>query len=176
MGHAGGLGHIHADHILEQLHQAFGAAGVELVGGLGPLGHIAGAGGDPLFEVLIVHQFLHGLVLKLAEARLPQVVDGEGVLCVREQDVRRFHRAQQGRGEHGVHLRVLEPLLQLGQLGTALVAQRDVGAAADVKALQVAGGHAVADEMKLKGFHENTSYRLGISPPGKLRTGAEFLL
>ena len=50
------------------------------------------------------------------------------------------------------------------------------GAAGDVKALQVAGGHAVADEMKLKGFHENTSYRLGISPPGKLRTGAEFLL
>jgi hypothetical protein len=34
----------------------------------------------------------------------------------------------------------------------------------------------VADEMKLKGFHENTSYRLGNAPPGKLRTGAEFLL
>ena len=48
---------------------------------------------------------------------------------------------------------VLKAFLQFGQLGTALVAQRDVGAAADVQALQVAGGHAVTDEMELKGFH-----------------------
>ena len=53
---------------------------------------------------------------------------------------------------HGVTAGNLQGLY-IGQLGTALVAQRDVGAAADVQALQVAGGHAVTDEMKFKGFH-----------------------
>ena len=153
MGHTGCFGHIHADHILKQLHQAFGAAGVELVGRLCVFGHIAGAGGDPLFKVLVVHQLLDRLVLKLAKAGLPQVVHGKGVLCIREQDVGCFHRAQQRGGEHGIHLRILEPLFQLIELRAALVAQRDVGAATDVQALQVACSHAVADEMKLERFH-----------------------
>ena len=153
MGHTSGLGHVHADHILKQLEQAFGAAGVELLGGLSPLRHKAGTRGDPLFKVLVVHQFLHGLVLEFAKARLPQIVHRKGVGRVGEQDVGRFHRTQHGRGEHGVHLGVLKAFLQFGQLGTALVAQRDVGAAADVQALQVAGGHAVTDEMKFKCFH-----------------------
>ena len=34
-----------------------------------------------------------------------------------------------------------------------LITQRDVRAAADVQALQVAGSHAVADEVKLESFH-----------------------
>ena len=75
------------------------------------------------------------------------------MLCIREQDVGCFHRAQQRGGEHGIHLRILEPLFQLIELRAALVAQRDVGAAADVQALQVACSHAVADEMKLERFH-----------------------
>ena len=33
------------------------------------------------------------------------------------------------------------------------ISQRDIGAAADVQALQVACSHAVADEMKLERFH-----------------------
>ena len=73
--------------------------------------------------------------------------------CMEEQDVGCFHRAQQRGGEHGIHLRILEPLFQLIELRAALVAQRDVGAAADVQALQVACSHAVADEMKLERFH-----------------------
>ena len=153
VGHAGGLGHIHADHILEQLHQALGAAGVELVGGLCPFRQIVGTRRDPLFTVLVVHQLLDRLVLKLAKTGLPQVVDRKGVLCIREQDVCRLHCTQQGRGEHGIHLRILEPLLQLSQLSAALITQRDVRAAADVQALQVAGSHAVADEVKLESFH-----------------------
>ena len=100
-----------------------------------------------------MHQLLDRLVLKLAKTSLPQVVDRKGVLCIREQDVCRLHCTQQGRGEHGIHLRILEPLLQLRQLGAALITQRDVRAAADVQALQVAGSHAVADEVKLESFH-----------------------
>jgi hypothetical protein len=56
-------------------------------------------------------------------------------------------------GENSIYLRVGEPLFQLGKLRTALVAQGQVSAAADIQALQVARGHAVADEMKLEGFH-----------------------
>ena len=100
-----------------------------------------------------MHQLLDRLVLKLAKAGFPQVVHGKGVLCIREQDVGCFHRAQQRGGEHGIHLRILEPLFQLIELRAALVAQRDVGAAADVQALQVACSYAVADEMKLERFH-----------------------
>ena len=100
-----------------------------------------------------MHQLLDRLVLKLAKTGLPQVVDRKSVLCIREQDVCRLHCTQQGRGEHGIHLRILEPLLQLRQLSAALITQRDVRAAADVQALQVAGSHAVADEVKLESFH-----------------------
>ena len=103
-----------------------------------------------------MHQLLDRLVLKLAKAGLPQVVHGKGVLCIREQDVGCFHRAQQRGGEHGIHLRILEPLFQLIELSAALVAQRDVGAAADVQALQITGRHAVADEMKFERFHGKT--------------------
>ena len=70
-----------------------------------------------------------------------------------EQDVGGLYRTQQGGGENSIYLRVGEPLLQVGQLGASLVAQGQVSAAADVQALQVARGHAVADEMKLEGFH-----------------------
>ena len=88
--------------------------------------------------------------------RLPQVVDGELMGRPGEKDVRRLDGPQHRRGKHGVHHRVVEPRLQLGQLGPALVAQGQVGAAADVAALQVAGGQAVADQMQLKGLHAKT--------------------
>ena len=108
---------------------------MELLGRLCALRHETRAGGDPLLEVLVLHQLLDGMVLKDAEARLPQVVHRELVGGIREQDIGRLHGAHQGGGEDGIHLRILEPLLQLGQLGAALVAQGDVRAAADVKAL-----------------------------------------
>ena len=57
-----------------------------------------------------------------------------------------------GGGEHRVHLRILEPLLQLLQLGAALITQGDVRTTADVQALQITGRHAVADEMKFERF------------------------
>ena len=156
MGHAGSLGHIHPDHILKQLEQGLGAAGVELLGGLCSLGHKAGAGGDPLLEILFLDQILHGAVLKHAKARFPQVVHCELVACIGEQNVRGLHSAHQRGGEHRVHLRILEPLLQLLQLGASLITQGDVRAAADVQALQITGRHAVADEMKFERFHGKT--------------------
>ena len=70
-----------------------------------------------------------------------------------KQDVGGLYRTQQRGGKHGVHLWVVEPLLQVSQLGASLVAQGQVGAAANVQALQVARSYAVADEMKLEGFH-----------------------
>ena len=130
MGHAGGLGNVHADHVLKQLHQAVGAAGVELLGGLCALRQIAGTRGDPLFEVLVLHKFLHRSALKLAKAGFPQIVHRKLVGSPGEQDVGGLHRTQQRGGKQG-----------------------QVGAAADVQALQVARGYAVADEMKLEGFH-----------------------
>ena len=153
MGHAGGLGNVHADHVLKQLHKAVGAAGVELLGGLCALRQIAGTRGDPLFEVLVLHKLLHRSALKLAKAGFPQIVHRKLVGSPGEQDVGGLHRTQQRRGKHGVYLRVGEPLLQVSQLGASLVAQGQVGAAADVQALQVARGYAVADEMKFEGFH-----------------------
>ena len=155
VGHAGSLGDIHPDHVLKQLEQGLGTAGMELLGGLGTLGHKAGAGGDPLFKVLILDQLFHRAVLKHAEARLPQVVHRELVGGVGEEDVGGLHRAHQRGGEDGIHLRVLEPLFQLLQLGAALVAQRDIRTAADVQPLEVALGHAMADEMKFERFHVN---------------------
>ena len=74
---------------------------------------------------------------------------------VGEEDVGGLHRAHQRGGEDGIHLRVLEPLFQLLQLGAALVAQRDIRTAADVQPLEVALGHAMADEMKFERFHVN---------------------
>ena len=153
MGHAGGLGNVHADHVLKQLHKAVGTAGVELLGGLCTLRQIAGARGDPLFEVLVVDEILHRAPLKLAKTGLPQIVHRKLVGSPGEQDVGGLHRTQQGGGENSIYLRVGEPLLQVSQLGAALVAQGQVGAAADVQALQVARRYAVADEMKLEGFH-----------------------
>ena len=153
MGHAGGLGNVHADHVLKQLHKAVGTAGVELLGGLCALRQIAGARGDPLFEVLVVDEILHRAPLKLAKTGLPQVVHRKLVGSPGEQDVGGLHRTQQGGGENSIYLRVGEPLLQVGKLRTALVAQGQVSAAADIQALQVARSHAVADEMKLEGFH-----------------------
>ena len=51
-------------------------------------------------------------------------------------------------------------LAMVAQLATAGLAAKwwlgDVRAAADVKALQIAGSQAVADEMELKGFHAKT--------------------
>ena len=71
MGHAGGLGNVHTDHVLKQLQQTIGAAGVELLGGLCALRQIAGARGDPFFKVLIVHELLYRFALKLAKTGLP---------------------------------------------------------------------------------------------------------
>ena len=132
MGHAGGLGNVHTDHVLKQLHQTVGAAGVELLGGLCALRQIAGARGDPFFKVLVVHELLYRATLKLAKTGLPQVVHRKLVGSPGEQDVGSFHRTQQRGGKHGVYLWVVEPLLQVSQLGASLVAQGQVGAAADV--------------------------------------------
>ena len=129
---------------------------MELLGGLCSLGHKAGAGGDPLLEILFLDQILHGPVLKHAEACFPQVVHRELVACIGEQNVRCLHSAHQRGGEHRVHLRILEPLLQLLQLGASLITQGDVRTAADVQALQITGRHAVADEMKFERFHGKT--------------------
>ena len=126
---------------------------MELLGGLCALRQIAGARGDPLFKVLVVHELLYGAALKLAKTGLPQIVHRKLVGSPGKQDVGGFHRTQQRGGKHGVYLRIGEPLLQVSQLGASLVAQGQVGAAADVQALQVARGYAVADEMKLEGFH-----------------------
>ena len=71
MGHAGGLGNVHTDHVLKQLQQAVGAAGMDLLGGLCALRQIAGARGDPLFKVLVVDELLYGAALKLAKTGLP---------------------------------------------------------------------------------------------------------
>ena len=98
-------------------------------------------------------EILHRESLKLAKTGFPQVVHRKLVGSPGKQDVGGFHRTQQRGGKNGVYLRVDEPLLQVCQLGAALVAQGQVGAAADVQALQIARRHAVADEMKLEGFH-----------------------
>ena len=66
------------------------------------------------------------------------------------------HSAHQRGGEHRIHLRILEPLLQLLQLGASLITQGNVRTAADVQALQITGRHAVADEMKFERFHGKT--------------------
>ena len=129
---------------------------MELLRGLCALRHKAGARGDPLLEVLVLHQLLDRMVLKDAETGLPQVMHRELVGRIGEQDVGRLHGAHERGREDGIHLRILEPLFQLIELGAALVTQRDVRAAADVKALQIAGSQAVADEMELKGFHAKT--------------------
>ena len=126
---------------------------MELLGGLCALRQIAGARGDPFFEVLVLHELLHRSALKLAKAGLPQIVHRKLVGGPGEQDVGGLHRTQQGGRENSIYLRVGEPLLQVSQLGASLVAQGQVSAAADVQALQVARGYAVADEMKLEGFH-----------------------
>ena len=75
---------------------------------------------------------------------------------LREQDGRGLHCTHQRGGEYRVHLRVHKALAQLLQLCAALLAQGQVGAAADIKPLQVALGDAVADQMQLKGFHKLT--------------------
>ena len=126
---------------------------MERFGRLRAFGHKAGAGGNPLLEVFVLDQLLHGVVLKDAEAGLPQVVDRELMGRVGEEDVRRLHGAHQRRGEHGVHLGVLEPLLQVGQLGAAFVAQGDIRSTADVQPLEVARRDAVADQMQFECFH-----------------------
>ena len=87
-----------------------------------------------------------------------------------EQDIGGLHRTQQGGRENSIYLRVGEPLLQVGQLSAALVAQGQVSAAADIQALQIARRYAVADEMKLEGFHGShlfwfeILFRTGLSP------------
>ena len=86
VGHAGCLGDIHPDHILKQFEQGLRAAGMERFGRLRTFGHKAGAGGDPLLEILFLDQILHGAVLKHAEARFPQVVHCE--LVARSLDER----------------------------------------------------------------------------------------
>ena len=56
--------------------------------------------------------------------------------------------AQHGGAEHKRNIRILELGFQLLQLGTALRAQGQVCAAADIAAIQVALGQAVADQMQ----------------------------
>ena len=56
------------------------------------------------------------MVLKDAETGLPQVMHRELVGRIREQDVGRLHGAHERGREDGIHLRILEPLFQLGQL------------------------------------------------------------
>ena len=164
MGDAGRLGDVHPDHILKQLEQRLAAAAVEIGGGLGPLGGEARPRGDPLGKVGVLHQLFHRPALKDPKVGLPQVVDGELVGRMGEQDARRLHRTQQRGGKDGVHLRILEPRLELGQLGPPFLAQGQVGAAANVAAVQVAGGQAVADQMQLKGLHAQCTSLLQKAP------------
>ena len=114
--------------------------------------------GNQIEEVIrVVHQLPDGLAVKHAKAGLPQILQFVQVSRMGKQQLRGLYGAGQRRGEHGVYLRVGKAVFQLLQPGAALVAQGQVGAAAQVQAGKVALGQAVADEMQFVGFHSGRS-------------------
>ena len=96
-------------------------------------------------------QLLHLAVLKFAETHLPQILQLQ-LAHAGKQQVGALFRPQHRADEHQRHLRVGKTLFQPGQLGAALVAQRQIGAAADITAFQIPGGEPVADEMQFVVF------------------------
>ena len=152
VGHAGGLLGMGAQQVLEHFHQHARSALKKRLPVLGPRGHRTAGGVHPPGELGVFHQLLQRPAFKLAERHLPQVLQFD-LAHAGEQHVRRLGGPQQGAGEHQRYLRVAELRFQLLQLGAALGAQGQVGAAAYVQPLQVPGGQAMADQMEFVIFH-----------------------
>jgi len=110
-------------------------------------GHRAARRVHPLGKLRVLDQFSDGAVFKLAKVHLPQVLQNRE-LGVGKQHFRCLLGAQHGGAEHKRNIWILELGFQLLQLGTALRAQGQVCAAADIAAIQVALGQAVADQMQ----------------------------
>ena len=149
VGHAGGLPDMIFNHKLEQFHQhPFGAPGKSRAA-LGALGHCVARRVHPGRKGRVFRKFGDLTALKFAEIHLPQIAQ-RNLPHAGEQDVRRFGRAQQRRGENQLDRRIGEIPLERGELGAAFVAQRQVGAGADIPAFEVAGRQAVADQVKFE--------------------------
>ena len=134
VGHASGLLGMGAQHILKHLHQHRGRAVEKHLPVLGTLGHRAARRVHPLGKLRVLYQLLHGAALKLAKGHLAQVVQ-LNLPHAREQNLRRLGGALHRAGEHQRHLGVIKILHQRFQLGAALIAQRQVAAAANVQPL-----------------------------------------
>ena len=137
------------NHKLEQFHQhPFGAPGKSRAA-LGAFGHCVARRVHPGRKGRVFRKFGDLTALKFAEIHLPQIAQ-RNLPHAGEQDVRRFGRAQQRRGENQFDRRIGEIPLERGELGAAFVAQRQVGAGADIPAFEVAGRQAVADQVKFE--------------------------
>ena len=147
VGDAGSFLGMGAQLVFKQLHQHHVGAVVEGFAVLGTIGVGAAGGVHPLGKLRVLDQFSDGAVFKLAKVHLPQVLQNRE-LGVGEQYFRCLLGAQHGGAEHKRNIRILELGFQLLQLGAALRAQGQVCAAADIAAIQVALGQAVADQMQ----------------------------
>ena len=147
VGDAGSFLGMGAQLVFKQLHQHHVGAVVEGFAVLGTIGVGAAGGVHPLGKLRVLDQFSDGAVFKLAKVHLPQVLQNRE-LGVGEQHFRCLLGAQHGGAEHKRNIRILELGFQLLQLGAALRAQGQVCAAADIAAIQVALGQAVADQMQ----------------------------
>ena len=142
-----------AQHILEHFHQHFAGALVEGDAILGSLRHGMAGGVDPPGKLRVMDQLLHLAVLKFAETHLPQILQLQ-LAHAGEQQVGALSGPQHRADKHQWHRRVGKALFQPGQLGASLVAQRQVGAAADITPLQIPGGETMADEMQFVVFQD----------------------
>ena len=147
VGDAGSFLGMGAQLVFKQLHQHHVGAVVEGFAVLGTIGVGAAGGVHPLGKLRVLDQFSDGAVFKLAKVHLPQVLQNRE-LGVGKQHFRCLLGAQHGGAEHKRNIRILELGFQLLQLGAALRAQGQVCAAADIAAIQVALGQAVADQMQ----------------------------
>ena len=127
---------------------------MEVRRGLGVGRGVAAGGVHPAGKVRVLHQLLHLAALIHAESHLPQVLHHHLLAGLREEDLGGFHRAAHGGAEHRIRLRIGKPCPQVQQIGPALLAQGQIGSAAHVKAVQVALGQAMADEMQLIALHK----------------------
>ena len=144
VGDAGGLLGVAAQQVFKQLQQHVAGALVKGGTALGTLGHLLAVGVHPAGKGGVLDQLFQRLALKHAEGHLPQILQ-RNLMHAGIEQVCRLYRPLQRRGEHHRDLRVGVLLFQRQQPGLALVAQRQIGAAADVAALQVAGSQSVTD-------------------------------
>ena len=164
------------DHELKQLHQQAARARGKGGAALGPCGHRLARRVHPGRKRRVFGQLGHRAALKHAEVHLAQVLQFDGAHA-RVQDLGRLHGAQQRRGEHHPGRRVGELFGQGLQLGAAFAAQRQVGAAADVAAFQVAPGQAVADQVELEILQWTSSLRRARPPyPAKIHDNLVTIL